>query len=120
MAALWSLPEIHHWWLPNDEGCPQIVRSIRSFVDERATEPPDSPSSDLKEMKGIFRAMKLGDDDKPKCPTITEHHTHHQLPLESASASEHGTAAHAMSPSAGPVVWSGSPEAWELPQNPRS
>ncbi|KAI9843212.1 MAG: hypothetical protein M1838_002725 [Thelocarpon superellum] len=64
MAKLWNLPEVEKWWLPSDEGYPRIVRSIRSFVEERATQtqPGDSPTSDLKNMKGIFKAMKLNDD----------------------------------------------------------
>lgn len=71
MATLWSLPSVHQWWLPSEASMPPIVRSIRSFVADRATSPPnDSPSSDLKEMKGIFRAMKLSDDAIPTATPI--------------------------------------------------
>ena len=45
----WGL-EASDWWLPNDEGCPRIVRSIKDFIRERETAPKDQVSEDLKEM----------------------------------------------------------------------
>ncbi|KAL8776857.1 MAG: hypothetical protein Q9213_008106 [Squamulea squamosa] len=35
LANLWGLPELRHWWLPNEEGYPSIIRSIRAFIDDR-------------------------------------------------------------------------------------
>jgi hypothetical protein len=121
MAELWSLPDIQQWWLPNYEGCPRIVRSIRSFVDERATLPTDSTSSDLKEMRGIFRAMKLSDDDSSRSPSIAEQHPHHQMSLNGGSASGNSPAANALGAAHGPIVWPNSPEGgWDVPHNMRS
>lgn len=57
------------WWLPNDEGCPPIIRSIKDFIHERATAPKDQVSEDLKEMKGIFGSMTIS--DSPDSMTVT-------------------------------------------------
>jgi hypothetical protein len=54
-----------HWWLPNEEHYPQIVRSIRKFVEERSSPANDVPTEDLRDMKAIFSTMKL-DDAEPK------------------------------------------------------
>ena len=89
MATLWSMPEVEHWWLPSDEGYPAVVRSIRSFVEERASQPHDSPSTDLKDIKGIFSAMKL---DEPDTPSLLAN----QPGLDD------------------PFVLSGSPDLWEM------
>ncbi|KAL9005401.1 MAG: hypothetical protein Q9188_001843 [Gyalolechia gomerana] len=37
MATLWDEPDIHRWWLPNEEGCPSIIRSVRDFTEERSS-----------------------------------------------------------------------------------
>lgn len=57
------------WWLPNDEGCPPIIRSIKDFIRERATAPKDQVSDDLKEMRGIFGSMIIS--DSPDSVTVT-------------------------------------------------
>ncbi|KAF2684363.1 hypothetical protein K458DRAFT_302760 [Lentithecium fluviatile CBS 122367] len=49
------------WWLPNDEGCPPIIRSIKNFIRERTTAPKDQVSEDLREMKGIFNTLTISD-----------------------------------------------------------
>ena len=64
MAELWDVPEIHHWWLPNDEGYPAIIRSIRDFIEDRTLKPRDQPSEDLREIKGILSKMTI--DDSPR------------------------------------------------------
>ena len=56
-----------HWWLPNDEGYPPIIRSIRKFVEERTAPAKDLPSEDLRDMKAIFSSLKL-DDGTPAQP----------------------------------------------------
>lgn len=63
MADLFRDRSCMHWWLPNDEGYPTIVRSIRTFVEERTTRATDTSKKDLKEMKTIFAALKLSDDE---------------------------------------------------------
>jgi len=56
-----------HWWLPNDEGYPPIIRSIRKFVEERTSPATDLPGEDLRDMKAIFASLKL-DDGKSSIP----------------------------------------------------
>ena len=56
----WGL-EASDWWLPNDEGCPRIVRSIKDFIRERETAPKDQVSEDLKEMRGVFGTLTISD-----------------------------------------------------------
>jgi len=51
-----------HWWLPNNENYPSIVQSIRKFVEERTTPARDTTSEDLRDMKTIFSALKLDED----------------------------------------------------------
>jgi hypothetical protein len=63
MAELWQIPEINHWWLPNDEGYPTIIRSIRSFIEERQAkvQPGDYVGEDLQSMKSIFSKLNIDD-----------------------------------------------------------
>ena len=56
-----------HWWLPNDESYPPIIRSIRKFVEERTSPARDVPTEDLRDMKAIFAQLKL-DDGKTHIP----------------------------------------------------
>jgi hypothetical protein len=57
-----------HWWLPNDESYPPMIRSIRKFVEERTSAARDVPTEDLRDMKAIFEKLKL-DDGKTHIPT---------------------------------------------------
>ncbi|KAL9015879.1 MAG: hypothetical protein Q9185_006750 [Variospora sp. 1 TL-2023] len=61
MAALWGTTEILHWWLPNDEGYPPIVRSIHSFSEDRTTKPGSQSTEDLRSMKGLFDKLDIQD-----------------------------------------------------------
>jgi hypothetical protein len=56
-----------HWWLPNDEDYPPIIRSIRNFVEERTSKAKNLPAEDLRDMKAIFASLKL-DDGKSSIP----------------------------------------------------
>ncbi|KAL5412646.1 hypothetical protein PMIN03_004119 [Paraphaeosphaeria minitans] len=56
----WGLPT-SDWWLPNDEGCPPIIRSIKDFIQERTTAPKDEVSENLREMRGIFGTLTISD-----------------------------------------------------------
>ncbi|KAF2705615.1 hypothetical protein K504DRAFT_387678 [Pleomassaria siparia CBS 279.74] len=49
------------WWLPNDESCPPIIRSIKNFIADRTTAPKDQASEDLREMKGLFSTLTISD-----------------------------------------------------------
>ncbi|KAL8833000.1 MAG: hypothetical protein Q9170_004579 [Blastenia crenularia] len=60
MAALWDDPSISHWWLPNDEGYPAIIRSIRSFTEERTPKTGgQSESEDVRNMKGLLERLNI-------------------------------------------------------------
>ncbi|KAL8947483.1 MAG: hypothetical protein Q9222_006240 [Ikaeria aurantiellina] len=63
MADTWGIPEIRQWWLPNNEGYPPIVRSIRSFIEERTSKiskPGDQDEQEsIREMKGLFDKLNV-------------------------------------------------------------
>lgn len=63
MSGLFQDQDCMNWWLPNEEGLPLVVRSIRNFVEERTAPARDVPTEDLRDMKAIFSSMKL--DDSP-------------------------------------------------------
>lgn len=56
-----------HWWLPNEEGYPSIIKSIRRFVEERTAPAKDVSTEDLRDMKAIFSSLRL-DDGKSSMP----------------------------------------------------
>lgn len=63
LAQLWGLPEISHWWLPNDEGYPAIVRSIRAFMEGRPLHANiQAKSEDVRTLKAIFSKLSVEDD----------------------------------------------------------
>jgi len=70
MLEAWGLGP-SDWWLPNDEGCPPIIRSIKDFIHERSTAPRDQISEDLKEMRGIFSSLNISDSPGSDNMTIT-------------------------------------------------
>lgn len=59
------------WWLPNDEACPPIIRSIKDFIKERTTAPKDQVSDDLREMRGIFSSLTMSDSPPSDAMTVT-------------------------------------------------
>lgn len=61
MSETWGI-DVTHWWLPNDEGYPEVVRSIREFIEYRARIPADDMSAHVRDMSGIFRNLELGSD----------------------------------------------------------
>ncbi|KUJ10276.1 uncharacterized protein LY89DRAFT_675133 [Mollisia scopiformis] len=67
MADLFRDRSCMHWWLPNDEAYPPIIRSIRKFVEERTSPAKNLPAEDLRDMKAIFASLKL-DDGKSSVP----------------------------------------------------
>lgn len=70
MLEAWGL-EPSDWWLPNDEGCPPIIRSIKDFIHERSTAPRDQVSEDLKEMRGIFSSLNITNSPGSDNMTVT-------------------------------------------------
>ncbi|KAI9824085.1 MAG: hypothetical protein M1832_002153 [Thelocarpon impressellum] len=74
LAALWSIPSVADAWLPDTATAgaktPKIIYAIRAFVVERQSEPTtaaatadaaDAPGSDLRQLRGIFKAMDVRD-----------------------------------------------------------
>lgn len=70
MLESWGL-EHSDWWLPNDELCPPIIRSIKNFIVERTTKPKDQVSEDLREMKGLFTTLTISDSPPDDDMVIT-------------------------------------------------
>src|SRR5437762_1193531 len=60
MSELWNTSDLRQHWYPPSEGSnASIIRSMRSFVDERTAPARDIPSQDITDMKAIFGSMKL-------------------------------------------------------------
>ncbi|KAL8935717.1 MAG: hypothetical protein Q9211_004549 [Gyalolechia sp. 1 TL-2023] len=60
MATLWDDPDIHRWWLPNEEGIPPIIRSVRAFTEERSSKTGGHPiSEDIRNMKGLLEKLNI-------------------------------------------------------------
>ena len=79
MVELWGIPDVAKWWLPNGEGLPDIIRSIRAFIEDRTVEVKTETGEDLRSLKAIF--SKLNVDDSPK-----------ESPESSGSATSEGPA----------------------------
>ncbi|CAD0113861.1 unnamed protein product, partial [Aureobasidium uvarum] len=62
MTGVWGV-DVMRWWLPNDEGYYPILQAVREFIDYRARVPQDNVQSDLRDMKGLFKALQLDDTD---------------------------------------------------------
>ncbi|EME38245.1 hypothetical protein DOTSEDRAFT_161080 [Dothistroma septosporum NZE10] len=58
MSDLWNT-DVNGWWLPNDEGYLASIRTIRDFVQYRATKPTDAFSTGIRDMNGIFRTLNI-------------------------------------------------------------
>jgi hypothetical protein len=59
MAEMWHLPEIHHWWLPNDEGFSSLLREIRGFSEQRTSQQIDQSSEKLRDISAIFSGLDV-------------------------------------------------------------
>ena len=63
MAALWNLPDINHWWLPDEEAYPAIARCVRSVLETRGEDVDKRQrSQEQRDMRGIFSRLKITDD----------------------------------------------------------
>ncbi|KZF25398.1 hypothetical protein L228DRAFT_265867 [Xylona heveae TC161] len=89
MSTLWSEPDVDHWWLPNDEGYSDILRSIRAFVQDRTAKPKDHSSEDVRDIKAIFGKMQVhsnpGSPSDERMSTISSNSA--TMPSTSPSAS---------------------------------
>ncbi|KAI4230387.1 MAG: hypothetical protein L6R36_000015 [Xanthoria steineri] len=63
LASLWGISELRRWWLPNEEGYPPIVRSIRAFIEDRTQDAGQQPKAeDVRTMKGLFDKLNMNDN----------------------------------------------------------
>ncbi|KOS36637.1 hypothetical protein ACN38_g12603 [Penicillium nordicum] len=69
LATIWQVPEVNHWWLPNDEGYTSIVREIRSLTDERSSQTRDEKRETVRDMKSMFGKLNLDETDDDKSPS---------------------------------------------------
>lgn len=60
MAELWA-DDVARWWLPNDEGYSDTIRTVREFVEHRGTRPTDAYATGIRDMSGIFRTLDIAD-----------------------------------------------------------
>ena len=63
MSGEWGV-DVNHWWLPNDEGYPSVVRSIRDFIEYRARVPGDIMDTQVRDMSGLFRGLDVEESSK--------------------------------------------------------
>ncbi|KAL4807104.1 hypothetical protein BDV18DRAFT_112694 [Aspergillus unguis] len=68
LAAIWQLPEINHWWLPDDTSYPALIREIREMTEERTTNPRDNYRENVRDMKAIFGKLNLDDTESEASP----------------------------------------------------
>lgn len=64
MGELWG-EDVSTWWLPNNEGFPPIIQSIREFIEFRSQEATDTLGASVRDMKALFNRMNL-DESSPK------------------------------------------------------
>jgi hypothetical protein len=57
LSKAWNV-DVTEWWLPNDEGYPDIIRAIREFVHYRASVPKDSIEAAVRDMTGILPSLQ--------------------------------------------------------------
>ena len=60
MAELFGDQACVRWWLPDDEGFTDILKSVRVFADERNATAVTAQSENLREIRHIFAKMQLG------------------------------------------------------------
>ncbi|KAB8227562.1 hypothetical protein BDV23DRAFT_154542 [Aspergillus alliaceus] len=69
LATVWQLPEINHWWLPDDEGYPDIIREVRSMTEERSSNPRDNFRESVRNMRSLFWNISLEDTSSENSPS---------------------------------------------------
>ena len=61
------MPEVNDAWLPDDLICPPVVRSVKSFMEDRVPQVErQSRNEDQRNIKGIFSRLSLHEDPKHK------------------------------------------------------
>lgn len=72
---MWQLPELQHWWLPNDEGYYDIIREVRGMSEERMNQPLDDFRENVRDMKSLFWKLSVDGQDEEQSPSSS--HTSH-------------------------------------------
>ncbi|KAJ5087544.1 hypothetical protein N7456_011160 [Penicillium angulare] len=68
LSAIWQLPELNHWWLPNEEGFSDLIRDIRAMTDDRLKQPRDDFRSNVRDMKSMFWSLNMNDEGDELSP----------------------------------------------------
>ncbi|KAJ6002379.1 hypothetical protein N7451_004926 [Penicillium sp. IBT 35674x] len=76
LSALWQLPELMHWWLPNDEGYPDLIREVRAMTDDRLEQPRDDFRSNVRDMKSMFWKLNVNDEGDELSPGSSHDSSH--------------------------------------------
>lgn len=71
LSMVWQNTEFMHWWLPNNQDYPDIVRQIREMTDERLKQPRDNFRSDVRDLKGLFWKLNVDEGDEEYSPPHT-------------------------------------------------
>ena len=69
MADEWGVPEVNEWWLPDESLCPQVVRSVRAFMEDRvprAEAEGQSRSEDQRNINGVFSRLSFRESPASK------------------------------------------------------
>lgn len=61
MSDLWQ-EDVTLRWLADDEDYPEILGTIREFIEYRATKPPDETTAGVHDMSGVFRPLSIEDE----------------------------------------------------------
>jgi hypothetical protein len=69
MAEIFQMPEINHWWLPNYEGCPNVLREMRAMVDERINNARDNFQEGVRDLKYFFEKFSIDDSGSQSSPS---------------------------------------------------
>lgn len=69
LAAIWQLPEVQHWWLPNDEGYSDIIREIRAMSEDRMNQPRDDFRENVRDMKSLFWKLSVDEQEDEQRPS---------------------------------------------------
>ncbi|KAL4903607.1 hypothetical protein BDW74DRAFT_155831 [Aspergillus multicolor] len=71
LAAIWQLPEVNDWWLPDGKDYPSIIRQVREMTAERTTNPRDDFRESVRDMKAVFGKLNLDDTESETSPAST-------------------------------------------------
>ena len=67
LAALWGAPEVANEWFPASSpeaaNTPRIISTMRAFVAERQKQPTDTESSNLGNLRGLFKSLDVNEQD---------------------------------------------------------